>query len=315
VILKIDTAPTIEPVSLAEAKMHLRLDAETLVDNLVATQSLPFASYAIAADYITHLGTAVDVFGKQAIVILHAGTCGAGGTVDVKIQESDNGTTWTDVTGGAFAQVTTANDVADFELAYTGPRHYIRTVAKVTAAACSFGTSIVANAATIADEDLLSALITAAREQVEATTRRALLTQTWVMAMDSWPAGDAIRIPFGNLQTIDSFTWKDSEGTETTLTENTDYLVEENGEACGRVVLPYGETWPGGDLYPSNPIEITFTCGWTAAADVPATIRAAVKMILADLWEQRGEPVVGAAVHENPTVARLLASWRIMDAI
>lgn len=314
--LTLQTAPTIEPVSLAEAKMHLRLDTETFDDNLSVTQSLAFGSHAIADNYTTHTGAAVEVFGQQAVAVLSAGTCGAGGgTIDTKIQESDNGTTWTDAASGAFAQITTATANADHKLAYSGTKKYIRTASKVLVAACEFGTSIIANAATLADEDLLTALITASRQHVEDITRRALLTQTWDYSIDAWPPGDAIKLPFGSLQSVTSVKWKDTDGTETTLTEGTDYLVETNGPACGRIVLPYGETWPSDTLYPSNPITIRFVCGWGAAADVPATIRAAVLMVLTDLWENREAQSQAAAYNENPAVSRLLASARLWDEL
>ncbi len=113
---------------------------------------------------------------------------------------------------------------------------------------------VIVNAATTAEDDLLSAIITASREHVEDITRRALLTQTWDYYLDEFPCSDFIRLPFGNLQSVTSVKYKDSDGTETTLTENTDYIVETNGEGCGRIVLPYGETWP------------SFTASWHPGA-------------------------------------------------
>ncbi len=44
------------------------------------------------------------------------------------------------------------------------------------------------------DDDLIAALIAAARVQVEAQTRRALITQTWRLTRDVWPAGGALPI-------------------------------------------------------------------------------------------------------------------------
>lgn len=309
------TAPTIEPVTLAQAKMHLRLDSETMAGDLTSYQSLPPASYAIAADYITHVGASVDVLGKQALIFLESGTNGATGTVDCKIQDSDDNVIWTDVTSGAFTQVTTANDNATQEKAYAGSKQYIRTVAKVLLAGCVFGTSVVVNAATTAEDDLLTDIIQAARENVEDITRRALLTQTWEYYLDAWPDEDFIRLPFGNLQTVTSIIWKDTDGTGTTLTAGTDYLVETNGEDCGFIVLPYGETWPsGGTLYTSNPITIKFVCGWTAANLIPSKIKSAVKMIIADLWENRESQIVSLTMEPfaiNKTVMNLLSSARL----
>jgi len=310
------TAPIIEPVSLAEAKMHLRLDSETFDGNLTITQSMAYGSHAIANDYVTHVGTGVDVLGKQAEVLLHCGTNGATGTVDTKIQESDDNVTWADWTGGAFTQVTTANDNADYKKAYTGTKHYIKTVSKVLLAACEFGTSVLVNAATTAEDSLLTSLIQAAREAVEDITRRALLTQTWYYYLDQFPGGDFIKLPFGNLQSVTAISYKDTDGTSTTMTVTTEYIVETNGEGYGRIVLPYGATWPSETLYPSNPITIEFVCGWTAAASIPAKIRAALLMILADMWENREAQIVGVSssiYSTNKTVMALLSSSRLWD--
>lgn len=163
------------------------------------------------------------------------------------------------------------------------------------------------------EQGLLSALITAARGHVEDVTGAALLTQTWDYFLNEWPGCNFIKLPLGNLQSVTSIKWKDTAGTETTLTAVTDYLVETNGVQCGRIVLPYGKTWPSGELYPSNPIAIRYVCGWTAASLIPAKIIAAVKLIATGLYEQRGEPVVGQTVVENKSAEWLLSSSRLWD--
>lgn len=166
------------------------------------------------------------------------------------------------------------------------------------------------------DDDVIAAMITAATAHVEDVTRRKILTQTWDYSIPAWPSGKAIKLPFGNLATVTSVKWKDDDGTETTLTLTTDYLVETNGDQCGRIVLPYAGTWPSGTLYPSNPITIRYVCGWTSPLLVPAPIKAAILMHLADLYENRETQLVGtinAVYSENKTVERLLASYRLAD--
>jgi hypothetical protein len=99
------------------------------------------------------------------------------------------------------------------------------------------------------------------------------------------------------------------------MTVATDYIVETNGEACGRIVLPYGVSWPSFTAYSSNPIKITFVCGWTTAALIPYKIKAAIKMLCADLYEYREVKMTQAQgnVTENKTVQNLLASSRLWD--
>jgi len=380
-------APTIEPISLSELKLHLRLDSGSFADNVDESHSILPGSHGIhelmtldvapggagwaVGDTITGgtsgqtcivvqvlttttyyvrnrsgaftlgevlsngatpadqgaahptfatgyylIGSSVEVIGYTSLVILNSGTNGATGTVDCKIQESDDNATWVDWTGGAFTQVMTANDNVIQEKAYTGTKRYIRTVAKVLLAACDFGTTITRLAATTYEDDLLEAIIQGAREHVEDITRRYLLTQTWDYSIDAWPTSNYIKLPGGNLQSVTSVKWKDTDGTETILTPTTDYLVETNGEQCGRIVLPYGETWPSGTLYPSNPITIRFVAGWTTATLVPAKIRAAMLLICSDLYVNREGQLYGqfgSDYKENKAVQHLLASARLWD--
>ena len=166
------------------------------------------------------------------------------------------------------------------------------------------------------DDEMLSTIIQVAREQVEDITRRALLTSTWDFVLQEWPVENYIKLPYGNLQSVTSVKWKDTDGTETTLTPTTDYLVETNGENVGRVVLPYGEIWPSDTLYPSNPITIRFVCGWTAASLIPAKIRAACKLIAGDIYQNReGKILTGQSYQENKAVMALLTNARIWDEI
>jgi uncharacterized phiE125 gp8 family phage protein len=312
--VQIYTAPTIEPITLAELKLHLRADSGSFADNVDETQSIAPGSKAIADNYTTHVGTGISVAGYTALVQFQSGTNGATGTVDVKIQESDDNITYTDWATGAFTQVTTANDNATYEKAYTGTKTYIRTVAKVLLAACEFGTTVIRLTATSVEDDLLTAIIQAAREHVEDITGRALLTQTWDYYLDAFPAEDFIKIPFGNLATVTHIKYTDSDGTQTTMTVTTEYLVETNGEGIGRIVLPYGVSWPSFTAYPSKPIVIRFTCGWTAAASIPSKIRTAIKLICTDLYANReGQILSNLNYQENKAVQKLLASARLWD--
>ena len=302
-------APTVEPITRAELLTHLKLDSGSVDSNLTLTQSLAYGSKAIADNYTVHVGTGIDVLGKQADVIVHHGTNAATGTVDTKIQESDQlATGYTDWTGGAFTQVTTANDNQDHKKAYTGTKQYIRTVSKVLLAACEFGTSVLVNSAVTAEDDDLTDLIMEGRQEVEDGTGRYLLTQTWDYSLQEWPDKDFIKLPGGNPQTVSSVKWKDTAGTETTLTAGTDYIVQTNGPWVGRVFLPYGVSWPSGSLYPSDPIVIRFVAGWTTAANIPKNIKRAVKLAAEDSYRHYNRhDVLG------PAIKNLLRNYRIHD--
>jgi len=307
-------APAQEPITLAELKLHLRLDSGSFADNIDETQSIAPGDHVEAADY-SLVGTGVKVLGYTPVVILNSGTNGATGTVDCKIQDSDDNSVWSDWNpDGAFTRVTTANDNAIQEIAYTGTKSYIRTVATIANATCDFGTTAIRLTATSIEDDLLNAIITAGREHVEDITRRVLLTQQREYFLDKWPDGNSFKLPYGNLQTVWSIKYKDSDGVETTMTVTTQYLVETNGEMCGRIVLPYGVSWPSFTAYPSKPIAIRYVCGWTTRALVPYKIKAACLLIAADLYANREAQIVsGQNYQENKTVMNLLWSKRLWD--
>lgn len=311
--VKLITAPTLYPISLADLKLHLRLDSGSFADNVDETQSISPGSHIVANNYTTHVGASVSVLGYTAIVVANYGALTVGSVVDVKIQESDDNTTWNDWTGGAFTQVTISATAGTQEKAYTGAKQYIRTVAKVITQAGEFSTTIIRLTGISAEDDLLNAIIYAGIEHVQNLTGRKLLTQTWEYYLDEFP-DDSIKIPFGNLQSVTSIKYKDSDATETTLTENTDYLVECNEDQTGNIVVPYGESWPSFTAYPSKPITIKFVCGWTTAALVPYAIKAALKLICADMYENReGKALTSFDYKENRTIDALLINYKLFD--
>ncbi len=166
---------------------------------------------------------------------------------------------------------------------------------------------------TLYEYDYLNNIINSATEQAESITNRALLTQTWDCYLDSFPAGDSFKLPFGNLQSVTHIKYTNSAGTQTTMTVTTDYLVELNGDQCGKIVLPYGETWPSFTPYPSNPIVVRFVCGWTTAALVPFPIKAGILLIAADLYSVREQKLTMPNIVENKTLMNLLMSHRLWD--
>jgi uncharacterized phiE125 gp8 family phage protein len=311
------TPPLAEPITLAEIKLQGIIDSETFDGNLTISQSLPYGSYATQDNYTTHVGAWIDVLGKEAEVLLHCGTNEATGTNDTKIQESDDTVIFNDYINGAFAQVTTASDNTDYKKAYTGTKRYIRTVSKVLLAACGFGTSVLVKSSVNTEDTLLTSYIKTAREIFERRTRRQIMTATWDYYLDSWPKGNSFKLPFGNLVSVSSIKYKDTAGVEYALTESTDYIVEANGNQCGKIVLPYGVSWPSENLYPSNPITIRFVCGYASALVVPYSIKTAIAMIVLDLHENRESQIISNSAANytlNPTAETMMYSsilWEI----
>lgn len=294
--LKINTAPTLEPITLAEAKVQLRLESDTFADHITSVQSIAPGAHVIAATY-SLLGTSVEVLGYSVVVQLESGTNGTGGTVDVKLQESDSGSTWTDVTSGAFTQVTTANDNATYEKAYTGTKRYLRVVATVGTATCDFGVSIIKGGSESVEDDLIEALITTAREYCEGFQNRAFINQTWELWLDAWPNKDYIEIPLPPLSSVTSLKYYDTADAETIAYEPAGDPVVDDGtyftdakSEPGRFCLKYSQSWPSTTLRPHNGICVTFVAGYgSAASAVPLKVKQAMLLAITHLYEHRGD--------------------------
>ncbi len=317
-ITAINTAPVVEPVSLQDMKEHLLLDSGSFDDNIDPEQSIVPGAHIIAAAYSLE-GSSSDVLGFSTTVILDSGTNLATGTVDVKIQDSDDGATFADWVGGSFTQVTTANDNAIQKIEYTGTRQYVRVVATVLLAACDFGVQVTKYASDITQDSLLTTLIAAARERAETITQRVLITQTWDGYFDEFPVLENLfKIPFGSLQSVTHIKYTDSGGTETVMTVTTDYLVDTVSDP-GRIVLPYGVSWPSFTPYPVNPINIQFVSGYgDTSSTVPASIKTGIKMMVEDAFNHRDavhELMSGGDVIENKTVMALIWPYRLWDDI
>ena len=295
--LKLSVAPTIEPISLAEARLHLRLDSGSLADNLTSVQSIAPGSHGVAAAF-SLAGVAVEVLGYETVVNLEAGTNGAGGTVDVKLQDSDDNITFTDVVSGAFTQVTEANDNATYEKAYTGGRRYLKAVATVAGAACEFGVMVLKKASTSAEDSLINSYIKAARKHCQDFQNRQYINATMELWLDEFPCDDEIVVLPCPLVSVTSIEYYDIADVKAVM-PSTDYFVDSISEP-GRICLKYGKVWPFSGLREHNAVCITMVVGHGATiATVPDDARSAMLLIIGHLYEHR-EAVTDKSMSELP---------------
>ena len=141
-------------------------------------------------------------------------------------------------------------------------------------------------------DDYILTLIKASRRWAGAYTFRKFITQTWTLYANAWPMCDYFELPFGNLQSVSSVKYTDSDGDESTWSSS-NYIVD-TSSPFGRVTLGYSKTWPSVTLYPSNPIAIEFVCGYgDAGSDVDDDIVHAIKLRIGDMYEIRESAMLG----------------------
>jgi uncharacterized phiE125 gp8 family phage protein len=140
------------------------------------------------------------------------------------------------------------------------------------------------------DDALVTSLITAARQWAERYTNRAFITQTWKLALDTPPKADApheILLPKAPLQSVtkvEAFSDTDTP----TLWPEANYFVDTSHEP-GRLVQRLGATWPAFDRL-ANGMEVTYVAGYgDDASSVPEPIRAAIRELITDWYQHRGD--------------------------
>jgi uncharacterized phiE125 gp8 family phage protein len=163
-----------------------------------------------------------------------------------------------------------------------------------------------------ADDTLIDGLLVAAREAIEAETSRSLITTAWEWRQAAWPgAGAAIVLPRAPLAAVSAVTYQAS-GTQTL--SSAAYLAEAPSgphAGLGRLTLADGAAWPSIDARP-DAVRVAFTAGYGATgAAVPQSLKAALLLLLGDLYGNREAQTVQVTLNANPTVNRLLAPFRI----
>lgn len=162
------------------------------------------------------------------------------------------------------------------------------------------------------EDDLIEMLITAARQQAENYTGRAIINQTWELTLDQFPDDD-MALPPAPLSSITSIIYKDLNGVNTTASASTLYepdIYSEPGKAC----LRYGQTWPTAQDI-QNSITATYVSGYGATgASVPAAIRSAILLLVGHLYEHRESVIIGTISSDLPQgFEYLLNPYRIIE--
>lgn len=162
------------------------------------------------------------------------------------------------------------------------------------------------------DNELISALISAARTTVENFTRRSLMTQTFELVYDG--ASSSIEIPRPPLQEIKKIETIDENGVRSEVDPST-YYIDISGTSPGRVSLRPRYSWPEHRGFAS--FIITGVAGYgNEPESVPAPIREAIKKLVAEMYENRGGSDILLGTHpltnQQQLIMAILAPYRVI---
>lgn len=149
-----------------------------------------------------------------------------------------------------------------------------------------------------AEDALITALISAARETCEDRIEGTIPVTGWRLTLDSFP--DAIKLPRGPVSSAESVEYIDESGVEQTLS-SLDYLVD-TASTPGYVVPAYGKAWPE-TRDQINAVVVEYTAG---SATTPHALKAWMLLAIGEMFANR------EASAERPTVAHGFAD-RLLD--
>lgn len=161
---------------------------------------------------------------------------------------------------------------------------------------------------TTVDHPALQAMIRAAVKTAEQYLGRPILTQTFRQFFDEWPCVGYLELARSPLVSVTHVkTYDDADAATTFASSN--YFVDTVSQP-GRIVLRSAASWPDFDRV-ANPIEVEYRAGFgTSPADVPSDIKQALLMLVANMYENRGEASGSIAAEAKDGAFDLLSAYR-----
>lgn len=146
------------------------------------------------------------------------------------------------------------------------------------------------------DDDLIEAMIAAAREWAESYLNRALVTQTIRLSLPCFPGGcQVIELPRPRLIEVTELAYVDGDGADQVMTEDR-YQVDIRREP-GRLAPAYGLSWPATRRV-FNAVSVTYQAGYGDADDVPQCVKRAMLVMIGGLYENRQAFETGTIITE-----------------
>lgn len=176
----------------------------------------------------------------------------------------------------------------------------------------------------------LEAMIGAATDYAEQMTGRALLPQTWEVALDRFPCLNfhhdnfhhdnllrfdyrlqAIQLSNIPVASITSIVYTDTDGATQTLSD-TLYTLDAASDCGSAYVVPaFGTVWPMTQAS-INAVRVRYVAGYASAAAVPDAIKSWIKLQIGAMYENReSEVVIRGVCVQLGFVDRLLDKYKV----
>lgn len=148
---------------------------------------------------------------------------------------------------------------------------------------------------TDADDEIIEHYIKTATRWCESYQRRAYITQTWELWLDTFPRTPWILLTPSPLQSVEHVIYYDFNDQPHYFD---DYFIDNVSEP-GYVILNGGASWPSAQLRPANGVVVRFRAGYGDGEDVPHTILQAIVLLVGHWYENREAVVSTGAVPQR----------------
>lgn len=173
------------------------------------------------------------------------------------------------------------------------------------------------------DDIFIYSLISAATDYAQEVTKRQIITATYDLKLDGFPAGSEycmdpegwgyigteIVVPKPPLASVTSITYVDTAGA--TQTCGTGIYTVDTSEEPGRIRLAYNQTWPS-TREQRGCVTVRYVCGYGGPGSVPDALKAAIKLYVSHLYEYREPAITGTIITPVPMAfGSLISSMRV----
>lgn len=171
-----------------------------------------------------------------------------------------------------------------------------------------------------AEDTLIGAYITAARQLAENITKRALVQSTWQIILNefcnSTQAIDLLRPPISTASTSVVITYvENNTAGNSTIIPSTAYTIDADKEP-GRVYPSYNNYWPTNSIrLQEKSVTIQYASGYNSST-IPAPVKIWIQQRVASMYDNREPIIIGQTVENMPRdfVNGLLDPYMILTA-